>query len=832
MLSAQIDIEEDMVVEAKARQDKDNAQKEKKGIWSESRVGLIYQKSIEKQFAQIVVEKMTTSEPGKAGPKAKGLRLLLKSGLEPEVIAHLFVKALLNANPRHKGKRIKRSTLCIKAGDLIHDEVRLRHFNDTKERRNLLKKLFKQFDRRSYPRDWRKRTIKNYFDAEQISWETWNDADKQQVGYILLLWFRDGTGLVQASSDSVYVDPTPEFQDHIEKMMERRVLAYMMYKPMVVKPRPWSLDNLFRGGYISNKVRPYPLVKRTGRKEVDDMMKRDWSQIIPAVNALQETPFRVNKEVLTVLRWAMIERGGDFAGLPAADAKPLPPEPEGYRVDERVTKAHNLKCFLIHSANREVKSKRQAVLAAISMANKFSEFESIYFPHNLDSRGRAYPITAYLHPQGPDHVKALLEFGEGEPILSDEQACWLAIACANAYGNDKVSLQERADWTVDNEEMILSIANDPTMDIRWTEASEPFQFLRACLEWRDFQREGFGFMSHMVIPVDATCSGLQHYSAMLRDDQGGRAVNLTPSNKRHDIYQDVADLVNEKLMTTTGEAALIAKNLLGLGINRKITKRQVMVVPYAGTFMSCIEYTRKALQEEVFGKGVPVPWGTVADDATEEEKEEHRKFELAHITMLSRYIWDSIAEVVVKGRQAMDWLTGAARAYVKVANKMDGSAMERAMTWVTPDGFLVRHYAVDMKKKQLDTYLDGRVQLVRYEPTDRLDAQDMAQAVAPNFVHSMDACLLRVAIMKGLRLERPITSFCMIHDSFGVHASRMPEFLSACIKPAFVEMYERCDVLAEFRDRLLLTEGLELKPLPTRGSLDLQGVLRSEFFFS
>jgi DNA-directed RNA polymerase len=136
-----------------------------------------------------------------------------------------------------------------------------------------------------------------------------------------------------------------------------------------------------------------------------------------------------------------------------------------------------------------------------------------------------------------------------------------------------------------------------------------------------------------------------------------------------------------------------------------------------------------------------------------------------------------------------------------------------------------------MKKKQMDTYLDGRVQLVHYLPMDRLDPKATSQAVAPNFVHSMDACLLRKAIMKGLKLDRPINSFCMIHDSFGVHAARMPEFLSACIRPAFVEMYQR-DVLADFRDRLLLTPGIELEPLPDHGTLDLDGVLDSEFFFS
>jgi DNA-directed RNA polymerase len=833
LMSIQTDIENAMATEAKARQDADNAKTSARGVWSESKTGTRYQKSLTQAFTDVVREKIESFEPGKAGSNIRAIKMLAKTEIEPELIAHLFVKALLNSLPLKKGRRLLRSSLCIRAGDIIHDELRIRFFNETKERKALLKKLFKQFDKRTYPRDWRKRTIKNYFDAEQLSWTEWDDGQKQMVGYALMLWFRDSTGLIEAQSNSQYVDPTQDFIDHVEQMMVKRVLDYTLYKPMVVKPIPWSLDNLFRGGYISDSVKHYPLVKKTGVKDAAELMTRDWSQIIPAVNDLQETPYRINKTMLSVLQWAMNERRGDMAGLPPADPRPLPPEPFGYRENEEVTKAHNLVCFKIHTFNREIKSKRQAVLMTMALAAKYKEFDAMYFPHNLDSRGRAYPIASYLSPQGPDATKSLLEFGKGEIITSEEQACWLAIACANAYGNDKVALQERADWTVDNEELIVSVANNPFSDVRWTHASEPFQFLRACLEWAGFLKTGIGFMTHMVIPVDATCSGLQHYAGMLRDEVGGRAVNLVPGLPRQDVYKDVAEVTIRKLMETKpadikiGEgssfiinATEVAKNLLGIGIDRKITKRQVMVVPYAGTYASCMAYTRKALEDERWNEGVVAPWDL-----------EDRELDLIHNNMLSQHIWHSIDEVVVKAKEAMKWMTKATRAYVKIANQMPGTARQRAITWVTPDGFLVAHCNVDMKKMQMDTYLDGRVRLTRYEPTEKLDAGDMASAVAPNYVHSMDACLLRMSVIKARSLPVPITSFCMIHDSFGVHATRMGEFLSACIRPSFVKMYER-DVLADFRDRLLLTPDLELDPLPTKGTLDLQGVLESEFFFS
>jgi DNA-directed RNA polymerase len=126
----------------------------------------------------------------------------------------------------------------------------------------------------------------------------------------------------------------------------------------------------------------------------------------------------------------------------------------------------------------------------------------------------------------------------------------------------------------------------------------------------------------------------------------------------------------------------------------------------------------------------------------------------------------------------------------------------------------------------LETYLDGRVQLTYYEETNKLDPKDMALAIAPNFVHSMDACLLRMAVMKGV--DRGLKDFGMVHDSFGVHAADMAMFLRDCIKPAFVEMYTG-DVLRDFAGRYF---DIDLPPIPQFGTLDLNGVLESDFFFS
>lgn len=450
----------------------------------------------------------------------------------------------------------------------------------------------------------------------------------------------------------------------------------------------------------------------------------------------------------------------------------------------------------------------------------------VYFPVDMDHRGRIYSKPAFLHTQGPDYMKALLEFSNPVPIDTPEARQWLAVAGANAAGQDKIGLADRLAWVEANEPMILACAVDPLANMDWAKQDEPFMFLRFCLEWAGLKEHGYGFLSRMPIHLDATCSGLQHYSAMLRDDIGGQSVNLKAGLPRQDIYGDVARRVREKLQARVDaddDDAYQAQLWLDFGIDRKITKRQVMVVPYAATIRSCFEYTEQAAEEKVRA-GALAPWDTTGEAA--EIASARRKA----VKLLSDTIWTSISEVVVKGREAMEWLRAAGMEYAKVQNKdKTTTGEEKALSWVTPDGFTVYHKELDTKDRKIETVLDGTTRLtIRInEETESLDTRSMGSAIAPNFVHSMDAALLRMSVVKGL--ERGITDYAMIHDSFGTHAGNIGRFLNECIKPAFIELYADNDVLLDLRDQM---PDIELPPVPTKGSLDLNEVLGSEFFFS
>lgn len=756
---------------------------------------------------------------GKAGRRSGAVKMIEEFG-DTKALAYIFLRHLINTtltvSKSGKGKAARKTRVVLSCTQAIHDELRMRFFAEN--RRALLKRIVEDFRRRELPRRRRRELMIRQFQTQQLEWqaEGWGHAERLRLGVVLLDIFIGSTGLVEEFK--VFEGPrsidciafTEEMQTALVDRMDKAANLFTVFYPTVVPPKPWSNDALVGGGYYTENVQPYRFVKGAKVKYLRELENRDMRAVIDPINALQDTGWRVNPVMVDALNH-VFTNNIDVKGLPSADPIQIPTPPPGVDVDEEITAEYRRDCYMVHDANRRMISKRIAVLRTLSMAQRFSEYAAIYFPYDVDSRGRAYPKVPFLNPQGTDYVKSLLEFSEGKPIETEEHAAYLAVAVANAWGQDKEHLQDRVEWVNENEDMLLSVARDPKADLRWTQAEEPFMALRGALEWLGLAEYGPGYVSHMPVHFDATCSGLQHFSAILRDAEGGFHVNLTGSGERQDIYKVVATRASASLENDTSDEARVA---LQMGVSRSLAKRPVMIVPYAGTFSSCMDYVNDHYKERVDeGEKLPVELKEIRQRIT---------------PLVSKHVWDAISRTVIAAREAMDWITHTAR----LASK----GQDAPIQWTTPDGFVVQQAKYEESVRRVETYLDGGrvVKLSLVEPTSRLDAKKMAQSLSPNFIHSLDACHMRGAINKALEIGG--MSFAMIHDSFGVHAADMAVFVDRCIKPAFVEMYDGRDVLAKFRDEIVMNVKEEdmgkVRPLPKMGSLDVREVVDSEFFFS
>ncbi len=62
----------------------------------------------------------------------------------------------------------------------------------------------------------------------------------------------------------------------------------------------------------------------------------------------------------------------------------------------------------------------------MQVARDFKDAAELYYPHNLDFRGRAYPMHPHLNHMGSDFCRGLLHFAEPQPLGEDGLA-WLYV---------------------------------------------------------------------------------------------------------------------------------------------------------------------------------------------------------------------------------------------------------------------------------------------------------------------------------------------------------------------------------------------------------------------
>lgn len=286
---------------------------------------------------------------------------------------------------------------------------------------------------------------------------------------------------------------------------------------------------------------------------------------------------------------------------------------------------------------------------------------------------------------------------------------------------------------------------------------------------------------------------------MLRDPIGGAATNLVPHEKPADIYTEVMHVAQAKLRKLAEAGDPLAIQLDGR-LTRKIVKTPVMTLPYGVTKSGMRSQVLEAMKKE----GIGDSW------------------ELADF--LAALLWESIGEVVVAAKDAMGWLKEAARV---------AASGDLPVSWTTPAGFPVLQEYREEVGKRVQAHVGGRlVNLVVNIGGTKLDRRRQTLGISPNFVHSCDASHMMMTVC--LAAANGVTAFAMVHDSFGTHAGNAG-VLAAALRQAFVDQYST-DVLGNFRqelaDQLPPELAAELPPLPDTGTLDLNLVLESRYFFA
>ncbi|QOC54168.1 DNA-directed RNA polymerase [Caulobacter vibrioides] len=755
---------------------------------------------------------------GGAGRRPRAYRVLSMIGAQEA--AYLTGRVVVNA----AASRLPLTTTAYAVAASLIEHIEMAQL---KQRNKEGFKGLVKAQKRSTSSSKKRQAIKKIMENEDAKLEV-PQAEQLQIGVKAIEMFISSsdlfvmeTGLNKAGRATYYLRPTEALSVWLDRQHARCELLEPIHMPMVVRPRAWRTP--FWGGYLTKRP-GLRLVKQWNDAYHSELRNVDMKDVYDAVNAIQNTAWRINSQVLDVMRQVW-DDGGNLGGLPKRDDMPMPTKPEGMDDSPELLREWKREAAQVHQLNAMALSKRLAFQQRLWIASKFAGEEAIYFPHELDFRGRVYPIpTGGPHPQADDSGKALLQFAEGK-ALGDAGAWWLAVHIANLFGVDKVSFKDRVDWVFANSAALVDSAENPLDGERfWTSADSPWCALAACMDWAGYLRQGGDYVSHTPVALDGSNSGLQHFSAMLRDPVGAAAVNLLPSEKPQDVYAQVAAKAQAKMdsmPTITVKTKVngeereerLPNPWIGGKVSRKIAKRPCMTYVYSATrfgMHDMILQTLKEIDKEYADAGKPPYLGGFDN------------YKAAQA--MSYVIWDSIQEVVVAASGAMEWLRNAA----KIA-----TTSGQPIWWTTPMGLPVLQQYRQVHAQQIEVFIGGK----RIVPVISVDGEGINRnaqinGIAPNFVHSNDAAHL-MAVANAC-VNASITSIAVIHDSFGTHAADT-HTLALLLKETFVTQYTP-NVLARFREELIAQLppeiGEQIPELPPLGTLDLVDVLRSDYVFA
>lgn len=616
-----------------------------------------------------------------------------------------------------------------------------------------------------------------------------------------------------------FIKPHPILTQMHQDAMETKLTFDSYVIPMLCPPVPWISVKF--GAYLLTPTKLMRTIEGATQHEALLEKSQNLQAVMDSLNQLGNCAWKVNKRILDIIISIFNDKGNDKLDIPPpmSEAPKIPhfsPQEPSYTASE---KAH-MKREVITAKKKcnEMHSLRMDALYKLSIANYMRD-EIFWFPHSMDFRGRTYPCPPYFNHLGSDVTRAILLFAEGKP-LGPKGLNWLKIHLVNLTGlKKKSSLEGRLEYANSIMEDILDSADNPLNGKNWwMSADEPWQALACCMEIANAVRspDPEKFISHFPVHQDGSCNGLQHYAALGRDVIGAASVNLTPCDVPQDVYNGVAQQVEEFRARDAEKGLKIAEVLEGF-ISRKVVKQTVMTVVYGVTRYGGRLQIEKRLKEI-------------------DEFPKEYVWEASHY--LVRLVFSGLKEMFTGTREIQDWLTESARHISK-----SGHAVE----WVTPLGLpIIQPY--HRKRNQVLKSTMQHINLqISYDTRERPDTIKQKNAFPPNFIHSLDSTHM---MLTSLHCYSAGLTFVSVHDCYWTHALTVDTMNKVC-REQFVALHSQ-SILQDLSDfllqkyctRAIITEAnpkkcqeyrklvLLLAQVPQTGDFDLQLVKDSTYFFS
>ena len=581
--------------------------------------------------------------------------------------------------------------------------------------------------------------------------------------------------------------------------------------PMREAPCPWDSAHNNLG---------VPIIKKGHSTALAQFKNNDKEILYNVLNKLQATGWRINKDVFKIYQHFL-------------------------------HKENSVSPFKLHSEIDEEKKKSLVIEAeAIEQLASNHLDNTFYHMYNFDFRGRVYVNTAFLHEQSSDNAKGLLLLDQPAP-LGENGLFWLKVHTSNSFGNDKVTLKQRAEFVDENINLFLSYAEKPTINQGWIDTDAPFSFLAACYELKKIKEwlmEGNKLEEYecsLPVYIDGSNNGVQHLVAMSQDEDIAPLVNLVPQELPGDVYMYIAKYVWEHLQEMADKLTPEERGQFDSVYNKAKELQKAYFDAPEKTEQKALAYAaaqewrnqNRAIREKLF----PVYWLKI-DNPKDQRKVVKRNVmtlgyggtaygmgqqiiddtrDMSEYLRDKEHLWGALLGDLVF-ETCYEKLKGPAtmlRMFQDLAQR--SNEKEVFLKWTTPvTNFpVVQAYRkpsiVRTKLKYGEEEL--KIQLQTWEEAT-INKDSQRTGAAPNIVHSFDAAHLTMTVVSA-----PY-EMTVVHDSFGTLPGRMDDLFYR-VREQFVEFYKSKPL------EKLLAE-LDCKDLiPERGNLDVGQIVYSDYAF-
>jgi hypothetical protein len=619
----------------------------------------------------------------------------------------------------------------------------------------------------------------------------------------------------------------------LRKLVKEFSEVHDPFKPLINKAPDWQY------GTVTNpNGEVIKLIKDSKPDIAAKINPNNTPIVLAATNKKQKIAYYVNPEVFAVYKWAL---------------------------------QTNQDCFEHNSVDTIAKERKEAKKAEALQVLKAAEpyvGKKFYQQYTCDSRGRFYPLSAYLNELNSDNAKGMLSFFEGKPLGNTGKA-QLFHHIANMWGEDKLSHIDRVKFVEDNYYTFVKYGNLPMEAKGWMTASEPIQFLSAVIELAKFDKhfvdgkDTKDFVSHTISYRDGSNNGLQWLMSLAKDHKNGHLVNVKPTQDHlpGDMYSYVAKSVQSIMHNKAKEQDSKSLDYYNLyfksiekirnrwrvaDLNNDISaeRKKKLIRFYQKRYKAELKLTdiiywdkakfthkewRKIVKRNVMTYGYSASKQGMGEQIIEDTRDMSNVYlsnkQHSAARALGSLVYNTIESEFPEVANTMKLFKDNCEAYMKKHEK------QYSHNTLISNFPFAQHY---VKYKTAVVKLTDGLYVMNNDKTfkwfNRVDFKIKTElpilnlgkakaAISPNSIHNLDSLHLMLVI------DACDFDIVSAHDSYGSHACNV-EKMQKVIRTQFKRIIDASPLEHN------LKETGNLVPMITQGQLDSSEILRSEYAFA